>query len=294
VETLAVNAATTNTDIGTLGLSDCVTMGQKLPARPGASVIVSIVVRDPAGANNSPYSFANPSLAQVGINQPLNTPVLDHVDVIRGMVSGYRQPGAADYAGEWPRNQNWLKADGTTADLSVVPAAAKNTTAALLKSFSAATAGSSVAWTPFTSSVDGTQFLKMTFTVSSVQASQYLRLRGTNMPAAVPYETDASGNPLADFYTNAQTTANLRIPCTVAGTNVPTSAVTWTAASGTIDGCPAHLATAPAEFTTSYGTVVKQGTKMVSYDVAAWADLWFYSNPIYVEVSGSTVVAGVK
>jgi len=32
----------------------------------------------------------------------------------------------------------------------------------------------------------------------------------------------------------------------------------------------------------------------VSFDVAAWADLWFYSNPIYVEVGGSTIVAGVQ
>ena len=41
---------------------------------------------------------------------------------------------------------------------------------------------------------------------------------------------------------------------------------------------------------------MKTGTtqKHVSYDVAAWADLWFYSNPIFVEVQGSTVVAGVK
>ena len=36
------------------------------------------------------------------------------------------------------------------------------------------------------------------------------------------------------------------------------------------------------------------GPKYVSYDVAAWADLWFYSNPIYVEVKGDTLVAGVK
>jgi len=36
------------------------------------------------------------------------------------------------------------------------------------------------------------------------------------------------------------------------------------------------------------------GQKAVSFDVAAWADLWFYSNPIYVEVAGSTQVAGVK
>ena len=44
-----------------------------------------------------------------------------------GLVTGYKTPGTSDYAGEWPRNTNWLKADGTTADLSVVPAAAKNT-----------------------------------------------------------------------------------------------------------------------------------------------------------------------
>ena len=31
-----------------------------------------------------------------------------------------------------------------------------------------------------------------------------------------------------------------------------------------------------------------------SLDVAAWADLWFYSNPIYIEVKGGTRVAGVN
>jgi hypothetical protein len=35
------------------------------------------------------------------------------------------------------------------------------------------------------------------------------------------------------------------------------------------------------------------GQKAVSFDVAAWADLWFYSNPIYIEVAGSTPVAGI-
>ncbi len=93
------------------------------PARTSSS---AIAVRDPAGTNYSPYTFANPSLLQVGINQPLNMPVLDHIDLIRGLVTGYKTPGAPDYAGEWPRNTNWLQADGTTADLSVVPAAAKN------------------------------------------------------------------------------------------------------------------------------------------------------------------------
>ena len=63
------------------------------------------------------------------MSQPINAPVLDHIDLIRGMVSGYKTPGTPDYAGEWPRNTDWLRADGTTADLSVVPPAVKNTTA---------------------------------------------------------------------------------------------------------------------------------------------------------------------
>ena len=88
VEALAVAAATKATDIDTTG---CATMGEKLVVRPGAEIVVSIVARDPDGTNYSPYTFANPSLAQVGINQPINKPVLDHIDLIRGLVSGYRR-----------------------------------------------------------------------------------------------------------------------------------------------------------------------------------------------------------
>jgi hypothetical protein len=264
VEALAVTAATTNTDITA---SNCATMGEKLVVRPGAEIVVSVVVRDPAGTNNSPYTFPNPSLAQIGVNQALNTPVLDHIDLIRGLVTGYKTPGAADYSGEWPRNQNWLHADGTTADMSVVPVAAKNTSAALLKTFSGSAA---TPWAPVTSSVDGSKFLKMTYRIPAVSASQYVRLRGTNMPAAVPFETDASGNPLADIFTNANNTSMLRIQCN-----------TVHSASSQFDGCPDHLPTV-------------SGVKMVAYDIAAWSDLWFYSNPIYVQVNGSTVVAGVQ
>ena len=264
VEALAVAAATHDTDINTSG---CATMGEKLVVRPGAEIVVSIVARDPAGANYSPYTFNNPSLHQVSIEQPLNMPQLDHIDLIRGMVSGYKTPGAADYSGEWPRNTNWLHTDGTTADLSAVPAAAKNTTAAVIKTFNNATP-----WATVNSSVDNTAFLKMSYRIPAVSASQYVRLRGTNMPASVPSETDPNGNPLADLYTNANDTSKLSIPCTVTGTTLTGTA---------IDGCPAHLS-------------VVNGQKMVSYDVAAWSDLWFYSNPIYVQVNGSTVVAGVN
>ena len=281
VEAIAIAAATGATDTDKSG---CATLGEKLPARPGAEIVVAVVVRDPAGTNFAPYSFPNPSLLQVGINQPINKPVLDHVDLIGGKVTGYKTPGSADYAGEWPRNFNWLKADGTTTGLANVPAAAKNTSAAILKTFSG---NGSSAWTQVQSGVDNTVFLKMSYRIPAVQASQYVRLRGTNLPAAVPYETDANGNPLADIYTNANDTTMLSIPCTTVGTNVPANGANWTQANGAIDGCPAHLATAT-------GASPIAGKKAVSYDVAAWSDLWFYSNPIYIEVANSVAIAGVK
>ncbi len=273
VEAIAVAAATHNTDIDVAG---CATMGEKLVVRPGAEIVVAVALRDPQGTNYAPYSFPNPSLLQIGMRQPINMPVLDHVDLIRGMVTGYRQPGTANYAGEWPRNTAWLHADGTTADLAVVPAAAKNPSAAVIRTFNGAGAAP---WSTAASGADNTPFLKMSYRVPAVAASQYLRLRGTNMPPAVPYETDASGNPLSDLYTNSNDLTKLKIPCTAVATNLPASGATF--ASGTIDGCPAHLP-------------VVAGVKYVAYDVAAWADLWFYSNPIYVEVAGSTAVAGVR
>jgi hypothetical protein len=264
VEALAVNAALGNTDIDAPG---CATMGEKLVVPAGYDVVVSIVLRDPAGTNYSPYTFNNPSLAQVGISQPLNMPVLDHLDVIRGMVSGYKTPGTAEYSGQWPND--WI----VNPNMANVPAAAKNMTAAVIKTYSSAN------WTPLASNGE---FRTMTFHMQGVTASQYIRLRGTNLPANVPFETDANGNPLADLYTNAGAVsptipggsdgmaagANLKIPCKTAGTTE-------------FNGCPSHLP-------------VIAGQKYVAYDVAAWSDLWFYSNPIYLEVQGSITVAGVK
>jgi hypothetical protein len=283
VQALATAAARHNTDVDFKG---CATMGEKLVVPRGADVIVSIVVRDPAGKSYSPYSFANPSLAQVGIVQPLDEPVLDHVDVIRGLVSGYRQPGAADYAGAWPDNWVDMANPQQLRSLAGVPAAAKNESAAVIKTFSASN------WSP---APGDRTFKRMTFRLKDLSASQYLRLRGTNLPPSVPYETDASGNPLADLWTNTgeiqfknqagiefPTNAMLRIPCKAVGSNVPDNAVLYTGVNQPrIDGCPNHLP-------------VVNGQRMVAFDVAAWADLWFYSNPIFIEVKGSTVVAGVK
>jgi hypothetical protein len=270
-----VDAARDNTDVDD---ENCATMGEKLEVPPGADVTVAIVVRDPSGTNYSPYTFDNPSLAQVGIQQPLNKPELDHVDVIRGLVSGYKVPGAADYSGQWPND--WI----SNPNLANVPAAAKNITAAVIKTFNDRT------WATMR---HDHEYKVMTFKLGKVKGSQYLRLRGTNLPAGVPFETDADGNPLADLATNAgavnpivpggtdglPANANLKILCTVTGSNVPDNGKTY---SGTgINGCPNHLP-------------VKEGKKYVAYDVAAWSDLWFYSNPIYIEVKGSTKVAGVR
>ncbi|HKR33806.1 MAG TPA: hypothetical protein VJT10_03155 [Steroidobacteraceae bacterium] len=256
-------AASNNTDVN---FGNCVTMGEKLVVKPGQEVVIAIAVRDPKGTNYSPYTFPNPSLAQSGINQPVNKPVLDHVDVISGKVTGYKSPNSPDYAGQWP--SDWI----TNPNMDNVPAGAKNTTAAVVRTFSKRN------W----NTADGGEFKIMTYRIPHVSASQYVRLRGTNMPPSIPFETDGDGNPLPDLATNAgrvnptvnggtdgqPANANLRIPCATVG-------------STDFDGCPAHLP-------------VVGGTKMVAFDVAAWSDLWFYSNPIYIEVKGGTRVAGVN
>lgn len=275
VEALAIEAALGNTDID---VKDCATMGEKIVLKPGGDVIISIVVRDPDGTNQSPYTFDNPSLAQIGMKQPLNRPVLDHIDLITGFVTGFRQPGTAGYAGQWP--DNWIQ----DPKMSNVPVAAKNPLSGVARTFSSAN------WRALP---DDPQYKVMTIRSRGLRDSQYIRLRGTNMPPSVPYETDSFGNPAPDLWTNAAavnpTTPGgsdgipegfyLRIPCTVTGTNVPATGTTYTGTG--IDGCPNHLP-------------VKNGQKYVAYDVAAWSDLWFYSNPIYIEVMRSVVIAGVK
>jgi hypothetical protein len=278
VAEIAANGAMNKT---VLNVAGCATMGEKLKVAANTDVVIGVAVRDPAGPNFSPYTFTNPSLAQIGMNVPLNMPVLDHVDLISGLVTGYADPNnLAQYAGAWPANTAWLRADGTTTGLGSVPPAAKNTSTAVLKTFNGAGA---TPWTKVTSFVDGTQFLVMTFRIPAAQASQYVRVRGTNMPAAVPFETGTDGEPLADVYTNANDASRLRIPC-----------LTPHSAGSQFDGCPDHLAVATTPTTGTGATNPIAGQKAVSFDVAAWSDLWFYGNPVYIEVAGSTPVAGVQ
>lgn len=238
VEKAAANAALNH---GEVRMDGCATMGEKLVARPGADLIVAIAVRDPEGKNFSPYSFPNPSLKQVGITQPLDKPVLDHIDVIGGLVTGYVSPTDGErYAGPI----------GT--DVATSAPAAKNLSAGIKKVFNK---------TNWTEAAGGLR--TMSYRIPAVKASQYLRLRGTNLPASVPNETDAKGNPLSDWLVSP-------VDMTVAGT-VPCGDA----------ACPAHMRTVA-------------GVKYSSFDVAAWSDLWFYSNPVFVEVLNSVKVAGVK
>lgn len=243
IEKAAVNAVTKG---GEVRIDGCATMGEKLVARSGAELWVTVAVRDPQGTNNSPYSFANPSLKQIGVTQPLNAPVLDHVDVIGGLVTGLVAPTDAKYKGTVVKNDN-----GSLSPVNNT-GGARNDSAGLRKMFNGTN------WT----AMDGGVRV-MSYKLSNVTQSQYLRLRGSNLPPATPFETDANGSPLLDFLVSPSD-QSLRgtVPCTDAG-------------------CPAHLRTV-------------NGVKYSSFDIAAWSDLWFYSNPVFVEVVGGTKVVGAK
>jgi hypothetical protein len=138
-------------------------MGETLVVPRGRTVRITLEVNLPSGPNNSPYSFNNPSLVQVGMQQPLNRPVLHHVDFIRGDITGVIPPNSPNYTN------------------------ATNPSAQIQATFN------SNNWTA--SGLKRT----MSFTITNVQSNQYVRARGTNLPPATPNETDAQGNPLSDL-----------------------------------------------------------------------------------------------
>lgn len=218
-------------------IDGCATMGEKLKARKDTDLLVTVVVRNPK-ANYSPYSFPNPSLAQINITQALDKPVLDHVDVIWGQVT------QAPLATQEVTNPCVKSSYFSCGDLT--SAAAKNTTTIMAKRFNSAN------WKD-----SGSNYITMSYKVSAGSKSQYFRLRGTNLPVSTPNETDADGNPLTD-----DTSVAYKIPCTNAA-------------------CPPHLNNT-------------NGVKYSSYDVAGWADLWFYSNPVFVEIQSDLKLLAIK
>ena len=249
LEKAVSNAVANNTDVR---IDGCATMGEKVIVRPGADLIVAVAVRNPVGKNNSPYSFPNPSLKQINITQPLNQPVLDHVDLIGGNVSGYVSPAdQGNYAGEAGRILSGTSGvPGFT--LKADDPATLNLTARILKTFN------STSWQASTGGVR-----TMSYVVPKVKASQYFRLRGTNLPPSTPFETDANGNPILDYLLS------------------PADATQAGSVKCDDPACPAHMRTI-------------NGQKYSTFDVAAWADLWFYANPVFVEVLNGVKVAGVR
>ena len=171
-------------------------MGEKLVVGPNQKVKIKVRVYLPDVNNNCPYANANPALAQVNINQSLNRPVLHHIDLIGGSVTGKVQPGTPEYT--------QINSDASIKQTVLV----------------------------FDMKDEGNGWKSFTY-VFKPSTSCYFRLRGTNLPANTPYETDAQGNPLSDSQDK----------------NISFKGAT------------------------------------LGNDVAAWSDLWFYSNPIFIRVT---------
>jgi hypothetical protein len=136
--------------------------------------------------------FKSPALNNHG-----DSPEVDHVDLIAGEVGERYTPKNKEYTTK-----------------------RTNDTTTVLASFD------STEWRV----IDGWNVI--TYTVPSAGKDMYYRLRGTNQGIGVPGQTDALGNPVADYLEDGGTAEN------------PT----------------------------------------LNDDVRCWLDLWFYSNPIFVDV----------
>jgi hypothetical protein len=195
---------------------DSAMMGQTLKVKAGDKVTIKIKVHDPVEANFCPLDINNPSLEQIGIMQPLNKPVLDHIDLV-----------AADITGNVPM---------TNPD--DVVATNYGTNAAVIKTFERH--GGS----------EKNGYMTYVYRIT-VDDSMYVRLRGTNLPANVPFETDEAGNPLADSLAN--------------------------------DNLYSLMAAEELEDMLFDDVTIATNSKLDEV-AEAYADLWFYSNPIFIEV----------
>jgi len=72
-------------------------MGETLVVRPGERITVQMQMTRSC-QQQRPYKFNNPLLLQDGIQQALNAPAVDHVDLIMGQVDRSHPAGAPGYA----------------------------------------------------------------------------------------------------------------------------------------------------------------------------------------------------
>ncbi len=237
--------------------SRCATMGETLKVLPGRGAVTWMIkIHDPEGKNNSPYQFDNPSLLQLGLNVPIDEPILSHIDIIRGDITGMIDEN--DPAYETNVSNPTVELFGRIFnELGAQPGEFEEVVE------------------------DGKTYLVATGRIPSRQMENdmYFRVRGTNMPVGTPNETDADGNPVLDDFAGL-------IPCTATGAQEgdpqtdPVFAATGSSfnvrnqVNAVFDplACPAHL------------PVDANGVKFLDADVEAWTDLWFYANPIFVEV----------
>lgn len=150
--------------------SRCATMGETLEVSPGATVTVRLEAQDPGAENNSPYSFFNPSLLQVGLRERVNSPSVRRVDFIKGSVGAPFTPADPEYFDP------------------MAPA-----TTQLAASYSYGHGDSGRNRRASTRPVE--VVAEYTFSPSG---DSYIRARGTNIPAGTPNVTDLDGNPLPD------------------------------------------------------------------------------------------------
>jgi hypothetical protein len=178
---------------------DWKTMGETLVVRPGEKVTIEMEMTVPA-SNNSPYSFNNPLLAQVGINRPLNKPSLDHVDLISGRISGVISPSDPNYS--LPANAGGVAGaalvyNPTTVIAQQVPATHMQSRAM----------------------PGGSTRLRFTTTFTAANTPSYIRARGTNIPVATPNVTDSAGNPLLDVNNSLVSCTDAACPTHLASVN---------------------------------------------------------------------------
>jgi len=119
------------------------------------------------------YSATKPLVIKIRFKSPeLNnnndTPVVDHIDLIAGEITGLVAPDSPDYT------------------------KATNESTKVIATFT------SDDW-----EVDEDGYNVITYPIKGLDKNMYFRLRGTNQPVNSPFETDEMGNPLADSLATA-------------------------------------------------------------------------------------------
>lgn len=98
------------------------------------------------------------------INNNGDSPVVDHIDLIAGQITGMISPDSLDYT------------------------KATNETTKVIATFT------DKDW-----KVDGDGYNVITYRIKNIDTDMYYRLRGTNTAVNTPHETDEHGNPVSDF-----------------------------------------------------------------------------------------------